>query len=212
VSAPSLSLATGTAAATTVPLAVTWSGSDAGTFITSYDLDVSTDGGAFTPLWTGVATSLDVQLEPGHTYRFRIRATDANGLQSAWQAGATASLDALEESSPGISFSGTWATVADASAFGGAYAATSSTGAAATYAVSGATVAWMAPKGPTGGAVAIYKDGRLAMTADLYAASPEPRQVVATFAWGGRKSHTLEIRYVGPASAQGALDALVVLH
>jgi len=212
VTAPGLTLLQGTAGLASVPTRVTWSGSDAGTFVASYVLQQSTDGGAFADVFTGLGTSFDVQLEPGHTYQFRVKAGDANGFWSGWQTGANNDLRALQESSSAITYSGTWTTVSDASAFGGGYAATSTTGASARYSVTGATVAWVAPKGPSGGAVAIYKDGRLATTIDLYDASAQPRQVLATFAWGGRKTHTLEIRYVGAHGSEGYLDALVTLR
>ncbi|WP_301337673.1 RHS repeat-associated core domain-containing protein, partial [Microcystis aeruginosa] len=60
---------------------VTWSGSDEGSGIASYDIYVSTDNGAYT-LWKDniTATSAPFEGQPGKTYRFYSVATDNLGL------------------------------------------------------------------------------------------------------------------------------------
>jgi spore germination protein YaaH len=64
---------------------VSWSSWDDST-ISGYDVQVSTDGGAWTAWLTG--TTLMTAIYPGHdghTYAFRIRAADVHGNVSAWR-------------------------------------------------------------------------------------------------------------------------------
>jgi hypothetical protein len=63
-------------------LALSWTASDASP-IKSYDLGVSTDGGAYAPwLAAAVQTSATYGGAPGHSYAFRLRATDDLGNAS----------------------------------------------------------------------------------------------------------------------------------
>jgi len=58
--------------------------------ISGHDVQVSTDGGAWTAWLTGTKASSDVFLgTQGHGYAFRVRATDAYGNVGAWDVSAT---------------------------------------------------------------------------------------------------------------------------
>jgi spore germination protein YaaH len=58
--------------------------------ISGYDIQVSTDGAAWTAWLTGTKATSDVFLgTQGHGYAFRVRATDAYGNVGAWDVGAT---------------------------------------------------------------------------------------------------------------------------
>ncbi|NJD26926.1 MAG: hypothetical protein FIA92_01355 [Chloroflexi bacterium] len=64
---------------------VRWTSYDDSTVV-GYDLQVSTDGGAWTGWLSGTkATSATYPGQHGSTYAFRVRATDSHGNVSAWQ-------------------------------------------------------------------------------------------------------------------------------
>ncbi len=65
--------------------AVSWTGVDAWSGIASYDVQASTDGGAWTDWLSGARATSDVWLgADGHAYAFRVRARDRKGNLSAW--------------------------------------------------------------------------------------------------------------------------------
>jgi len=82
---PAPTIASPAATTTDRALTVAWGGTDAHSEIATYDVELSTDGGAWTAWLTGTtqtqATHTGV---PGHRYRFRVRATDSLGNGSAW--------------------------------------------------------------------------------------------------------------------------------
>lgn len=69
---------------------VSWTGQDDWSGIGSYDVQVSTDGGAFAAWLTGTTeTSDDYQGSSGHNYSFRVRATDGAGNVGPWDVTST---------------------------------------------------------------------------------------------------------------------------
>ena len=63
---------------------VTWSARD-GSSVRGYDVQVSTDGGAWATWLSGTRATSDVWLgNDGHGYAFRVRATNTRGQTSAW--------------------------------------------------------------------------------------------------------------------------------
>ncbi len=80
---------------TTTSFNVSWGGADAGSGISSYDIYVSTDGGAFT-LWLAGATSTSATYagSAGHTYGFFGVATDNVGNRMVTPANAQTSTTA----------------------------------------------------------------------------------------------------------------------
>ncbi|HEX8025355.1 MAG TPA: hypothetical protein VF484_04030, partial [Candidatus Limnocylindrales bacterium] len=79
--APKVTLDLGTTVSgSTLRGALTWTGSDSGSGIATYDVARSTDGGAFTTLSTSLTTaSLAIGMTSGHTYRYEVRAHDKAG-------------------------------------------------------------------------------------------------------------------------------------
>jgi len=69
---------------------VSWTGQDDWNGISSYDVQVSTDGGPFADWLTGVTeTGDDFQGSSGHNYSFRVRATDGVGNVGPWDVTST---------------------------------------------------------------------------------------------------------------------------
>jgi hypothetical protein len=88
VRAPGSAVISATAVAGLYPVRVWWTGSDATSGVASYEIEVSTDGGA----WIHAAAGWSEQtrthsLAAGHTYRHRIRAVDLAGNLGLWAVG-----------------------------------------------------------------------------------------------------------------------------
>ena len=216
VGAPKHGLAPGAAlGAADVPVRLSWSASDVDGEVTSYQLQQSTDGGAYEDVdLAGATTTTTLGLEPGHDQRFRVRATDDNGNRSVWRYGPRFALDAPQENDASVSYARTWKaqTLAGASGGGVRYAATR--GAKATLSFAGGEVARIAPKSKTRGKAAVYLDGAKVATVDLFSRQTLARQVVFSKAnLDPATPHTLEVRNLGTAGRSRVdVDAFVVLR
>ncbi len=102
VGAPKHGLAPGaTLGAADVPVRLSWAASDVDGEVTSYQLQQSTDGGAYEDVdLAGATTTTTLGIGPGHDQRFRARATDDNGNRSAWRYGPRFALDAPRRTPP----------------------------------------------------------------------------------------------------------------
>jgi hypothetical protein len=199
----------------TVPVTISWTGSDRGWGIDRYQLQRSTDGGAWksVALPSARATSILQSLAGGHSYRFRVRAVDRYGNLGYWDYGPTFRPRVYEEWSAAIVYRGSWARVPDASASGGYLRETMAAGGTATLRFSGRDVAWIAERGPAHGRVRVYVDGVYVKMIDLSALADQPRRVVFARHWGASGTHTLLLRSEGTTGRPVAdLDALVVLR
>jgi spore germination protein YaaH len=69
---------------------VSWTGRDDWNGVQNFDVQVSTDGGEFTAWLTGTtATTSNFQGSSGHSYSFRVRATDGVGNVGSWDLSST---------------------------------------------------------------------------------------------------------------------------
>lgn len=93
--------------------------------------------------------------------------------------------------------SGTWKATASSTALGGSSHRTSSRGASASYTFSGRDFSWISTKGPNAGKAAIYVNGVLKATIDLYAPTLLPRRVAYRFHWSTVVSRTIRIVNLG---------------
>lgn len=199
----------------TVPVTLSWTGRDVGWGIGSYRLQQSTDGGTWRSLAlpTPRTTTLTRRLAPGHTYRFRVRATDKAGNVGAWRYGPSFRPRVTQETSSHIVYRRTWSALTEPTASGGGLRQTISPLATATYAFTGRDVAWVAPRGPGLGRARVFVDGLLVRTIDLLAATDAPRRIVFRRHWAAAASHTIRIVVEGTAGRPLVdLDAFVVLR
>jgi manganese oxidase len=205
---------------TNVPVRISWSGSDGGSGVKSYELQQSVDGAAFTnvALPSATATTITPLLAPGSTYRYQVRATDNAGNVSTYAAGQSFTVNVAQETSRAIVDTGTWTTATLTGAYGGSVQHASAAGRKATFTFSGSHVAWVAHKAAARGIAEVWVDGVKAATVDLYSATMQPRRVV--FSKGGLSaagSHALEVRVLGTKNASATatrvdVDAFVVLQ
>lgn len=179
----------------TIPVALSWSGTDTGWGIARYQLQRSVDGGAWygVTLPTALTKSITQHLALAHSVRYRVRAIDRAGNVGYWDYGPTFTPRAKSDADPAVTYTGTWATDADPTAIGGSLHQSSTAGSAARLAFTGRDVAWVAETGPGKGKAKVYVDGVLKATVDLYAATDAPRRIVYRQHWSTAGSHVIRI-------------------
>ena len=184
---------------TNVPVKLTWSATDNtdGSGVASYQLQQSTNGGAYSnvSLPSSTATSVTLNLAPGSTYQFRVAAKDGAGNVSAWAEGSSFKVSASQESDTAISYTGSWPNYSYSEFYGGVIRAASNSDARAKFSFTGSSVAWVATKYSNRGQAYVYVDGVYEKTVNLYDANVLARRVV--FQKGGLdplKTHTIEIK------------------
>jgi hypothetical protein len=206
-----------------VPTKVSWSASD-DSGVARYDLQQSVDGGSFkaVSLSSPTATAKTLQLQPGSTYQFRIRATDGVGNTSDWAYGTDQPFlvdpHQENENSEAMVYTGTWNQQALASAYGGSVKHASTEGSTAQFTFTGRNVAWVSTKGPNMGKATVSVDGVIVSTVDLYNSASQYRKMV--FSQSGLDptvSHTIAVQALGTKKAASSgtrvdVDAFVVLR
>ena len=163
-----------------IPVEVTWpAAKDALSGVEGYAVEVSRDGADFEEFApSGPSTHADGFVQAGHRYRWRIRAFDQLGNESADLAGPTVRVELVSDGAAAIRYAGAWSRTSSASALGGAVHSTSSAGASATVTFAGRGIAIVAPVGPGRGAVDVVIDGRAAGRVDLGSSAGASRRVV----------------------------------
>ncbi len=213
VALPSTAMRTGVSlGASSVSARVTWSASDVGSGIRSYQLQQSVNGAAFTtiPLTSSTATSAIRSLTVGTGYVFRVRATDGAGNVSAWRTATVIRPALYQEATSLATYSGTWATSLQSSASGGKTRYATRTTSSVTFRFNGRDVALVAPRFTSSGRVRIYVDGVLVTTVDLDTATSAARQVVFQRHFAALGAHTLKLQVYGDGRVDA--DAFVVLR
>ncbi len=204
----------GTSTSQRLLMRVTWGGTDAGSGIASYDVGRSYDGGGYTTIAAATtATSLNWTMNPGHSYRFRVRARDKAGNVGTWVYASTWYASLTQHSSSSITYAGTWSKGTTAQYSGGTVKFATGAGASATLAFNGRAISLVTTRRSTGGEVQVWIDGLLAGTIDTYAESTAYRQVVFSKAWSGYGSHTIKLVVVGtPDRPRVDLDAFEIIR
>ncbi|HUG29602.1 MAG TPA: hypothetical protein VMQ65_03690 [Candidatus Limnocylindria bacterium] len=204
----------GTSTSQRLLMSITWGGTDAGSGIASYDVARSYDGGKFKTIASATtATSRDWTMNPGHSYRFRVRARDKAGNLGAWVYAPTWYASLTQNSSSSLAYMGTWKKGSSAQYSGGTVKFAKGPGASASMTFKGRAVAWVTTLRAAGGEVQVWVDGVLAGTVDTYAASTTYRQVVFSKAWSGYGTHTIKLVVVGtPDRPRVDLDAFEIIR
>lgn len=188
-----------TVGSTTMNARISWSGTDAGTGIARYEVQVSVNGGTFasTSLVTATSTSINRTLTDEKSYRFRVRATDKQGNVSAWVNGPALRPGRIQNTSTGVTYTGPWATISTSSALGGSHRYASSLSARASITRIVRDFGFVATRSPRSGSAQVWIDGVLAATIDLRSTSTKYRQLVFSRHFSTLGSHKLEIRPIG---------------
>jgi hypothetical protein len=189
-----------------------WSAKDPGSGVKRYKLQVSVDGGGWKTIALPKATTkaIDRTLKTGHTYRFRVRATDGMGNVSAYVKSPILKAVRYSEESGMLGYVGVWAKTTTTKALGGATRHATSSAKRARFAFTGYDVGWIATTATSSGKARIYLDGALVATIDLDRAKTAYRKLVFSRHFATLAAHDLEIQPVGDGRVD--VDGFVVLR
>jgi hypothetical protein len=195
------------------PLTMTlsWTGSDSGSGVASYDVRQSVDGSAWATIASKTTdTVLQTSVSPGHAYRFMVRARDRAGNVGSWSGGWAWYPQLVQESHGDLAYTGGWSSEDDGdfSADGARFA--TDAGATVKYTFSGRAVSWVTQLGPDSGEVEVYLDGDLVATVDTHADATIERFVAFTRGWSSDGKHTIKLVVVGTGRVD--LDAFEVIR
>ena len=194
-----------------VPVAISWSATDAGVGVASYEAQVSVAGGPWTALSTGSRTSASRFFPFRSSIRVQVRATDRVGNVSDWVATSRTAMDYQAPGSGSVTYHGTWPTVTSASASGTGYRYATYRGASATLSFTAREVEYVATKGSAGGYVKVYVDGVSVGRYNLRSSSSAYGQIIFRKAWPTSGPHTIRI-VNDETGRRTSLDAFVVLR
>jgi ASPM-SPD-2-Hydin domain-containing protein/fibronectin type III domain protein len=217
----------------TAPVVIAWTAPTTGT-VSGYEIQQSTNGGAFVAAATPEATTTTVTLPltlggpTGTTYQFQVRAfSTATGSRrySSWVKGPKFTLQTVDETDlSNTSFNGNWTTASLAGAVGGQvrFASTSKDKVSIVrrlqYTVTG-SIAWISSGGPDRGIATVSVDGGAVTSVDLFNATQQVgiAGFVANNLAGGNAQHTVTVQLTGTkrATSTGTRvyhDAFVVIR
>lgn len=210
--APAPSFKKGQMGSTSVPISLTWAGSDAASGISHYDVEQSVDGGAFSLVSSPTAANATVNLNPGHSYQFEVRATDDAGNVSGFTAGSTFTLSAVQETTSTVTYSAGWTRRALTGSFGGSVKFARLSGKKAVLSFSGSQVALVSTIGSDRGSATASLDGGTATTVSTNGTALKTAMVVyAKTVTAG--PHSLVLTVLGTAGHPRVdVDGFLIIH
>ncbi len=197
-----------------LPMTVSWSATDAGSGVRSYDVKRSKDGGAYERIASAItAASLSSTVTPGHSYKFKVRARDNAGNVGSWVASSTWHASLAQQTTASVTYTGAWSSESVSAFSAGSARYATAASASASYSFSGRSVAWVTRLAPASGAVQVYVDGVLAATVDTTAASTSERVVAFSRSWSSYGAHKIKLVVVGTTDRPRAdIDAFAVIQ
>ena len=200
---------------TTLSARISWSATDVGSGVKSYQLQESVSGSLFHSVALSRASARSVvrMLSRSRTYRYRVRAVDVVGNVGGWAVGPTFGFGRYQETAGSITYAGSWRLHSSSSYFGGKVRASTAAGATATFTFTGRAVAWVAAKGPTRGVARVYVDGVIVSSVNLRSSTSAYRRVVFGRAWPSAGTHTVMVQVAGTAGHPRVdVDAFIVIR
>ncbi|MFJ6906686.1 peptidoglycan recognition protein family protein [Streptomyces griseoluteus] len=196
-------LGKGTVNTAGVPVTVTWKAAD------DNGLRSQAATSPTAKALTATSTSWSTTAKSATATKFALTATDLAGNTASASVTRTATL--VQESS--AKATGTWTKRSSSSYLGGYSASSGTTNASLTWTFKGRSVAWIASRASTSGAVKIYVDGTYQATVDLKSATTAYRQAMWTKTWSSAAQHTLKIVVVGTSGRPTVTtDGIAVLN
>jgi hypothetical protein len=180
IKVPGPRLVSGQIGTVNVPVNISWLANDALSGVAGYALRESINGGPFVPvpLVSPGTPHVTLNLAPGHTYRFSVRATDHAGNTSAFVSGSTFKLTALQETAAGIVYSSGWHQQAVPGAYGGFVKFSAGAGKKAWLVFTGSQVAWVSTVAGNRGSASVRLDAGPTVTISTHGAIPIVRDAV----------------------------------
>ncbi|WP_019876143.1 S8 family serine peptidase [Sporichthya polymorpha] len=200
-----------------VPVHVSWKGSDPDGTVVRYEVQRSTNGGRTwrsVALPTKKARSITLNLGKSGGHRFRVRAVDDLGRRGAWRTSNKLRVSIAQQGS--AKFRKTWTSGSAPDLMGGSSRSSANRGGAAIYKFSGRTIRWIGTTDASYGKAKVYLDGMLVATVDTYSATRKTCRVLFAKTVKPGK-HTLKIVVLGKHGAKSGgnrvdLDAFVVTN
>jgi hypothetical protein len=153
-----------------------------------------------------------VTLATGKTYRFRVRAIDGDRNVSAFSVGPAVTPRLVQGSSPSVAYTRTWTTTRTTKASGGSVRYSKAKGATASLRATGRSFGLVVTKGPGRGKAAIYVNGVLKGTIDLWAPATTYRVQAWSISYSTSTARTVKVVVLGTSGRPRVdLDAFVVL-
>ncbi len=169
-----------------------------------YQVAQSVDGSDWASIAKPYAPNLNVSLQPGQRYQFRVRAR-VSGAWRSWHVGPSGVVSVFEASGA-LDLSGTWDTAHITKAYSELPIYSTATGATATFEFSGHSVAWIASRGRKRGRASVKIDGVNVATANLHARRTKHRSVVFSTDLANSGTHTLTITVLGAPATHPRID------
>ncbi|HEX5239796.1 MAG TPA: CHRD domain-containing protein [Candidatus Limnocylindrales bacterium] len=195
-----------------IALALQYGATEMGSGAVSYAIQLATDGGAYKAAATSSKPLTTIRELPGHSYQFRVQATNSVGVKSAWATGDLLRLDAIQDTDPsivyGVNVDG-WHVAATKGALGGT-TSWASDGSSVELTTDATEIGVVMPREPSGGHASIQFGCCDGSTVDLSGGSWQPRQVVAVHNFFGLGSQTVDVTSWGDGRID--LDEFIVLH
>ena len=209
--APKISLRQAGKVSSAIPVTISWAGSDATSGVAYYTLQESKDGGAWTNVGNTTSEQFLKNLGPGHTYKFRVSATDNAGNTSAYQAGVTYTMTLVQENASSIKYSAGWKRQKLTGSSGGYVDYASLNGKTATLKYTGYQVAWVTTTGSTRGSATVQLDTAKAATISTHSATTKTADMIDVLQ-KVEGAHTLVITVLGTSgNPRVDVDAFVIL-
>ena len=215
VSSVRVTPAAGSWLTTTTNSRVSWAGSDRGSGLQRYTVQVSRNGGTWKTLTlpSRLATAINKRLTVGSTYRFRVRAKDRAGNTGAWTYSGSVRATRYDDGTSAARWSAGWSRVALAGSVGGYVRTAGLGGRSASFTFTGRAVGILAPRGPNLGFAQVYVDGVLKATIDLSSPSALPSRVIWAKSWSSKATRKIRIVTLGTVGHPAwSVDAFVVLR
>ncbi len=109
-----------------------------------------------------------------------------------------------------LAWTGLWKTSKNSGYYGGSQKWSSTAGSLVKATFTGSSVSWVASRGPSNGKAAVYVDGKLAKTVDLYATKTSRKVKVFTASGLGAGTHTIEVKTLGKKNSKSKGSAVGV--
>jgi hypothetical protein len=214
--APTVAIRAGsTLSGTAVRALITWTARDnvGGSGVSSFVVQRSRNGGA----WSAVATVLTPSYSPllsiGTAYRFRIVAIDHDGNRSAAATSSSNTPRLTQGTSTALHYTSTWRTASSTAYSGGSTRYATTGGASASYTATGRAYAFVSTKAANRGKARIYVNGVLKATIDLGTMATTYRAQVWSIRYSTSASRTIKVVVVGTSGRPRVdLDAFIVLR
>jgi hypothetical protein len=189
-------------------ITLTWSGTDRGFGIKTYQLQVSRNHAPWASVTIRVGAHAARQTVALNSfYQYRVRAIDRVGNVGRW---ASLSFTPTLYRETSATYSGTWKSAALSGALNGSVKYTSALGAVASMTCTCSAFAWIGPKGPTRDTAQVYVDTILIGTFSEKSTRTLAAQEVMSVTWASRATHTIGISVAGTGRVD--VDGFLILH